>query len=242
MFALTLALTAPQVFATPYEVLYDANTPGVFPEDLGWDRYTTGGGAIRTVEDGLLKLDGFASRTITDQYLWDAMETLDPGPGELFYAEWRMRVLPGSEGSDIDVFIATDGGLRDFNLLYSTNGMRSSGDGRQVFMDMTVFHTFRLESLDMIDYAMFIDGQLAWEGFFASPTIFSSWVIFGDGAVGATSGSHWDYFKFGVRSVPAPSALLLLIPGALIAFHRRKAGCFTLNMEDRSCIESQHFW
>jgi len=42
--------------ATPYQISYEANTPGSFPEDEGWERFTTGGGVSRAVENGILTL------------------------------------------------------------------------------------------------------------------------------------------------------------------------------------------
>ncbi len=237
VFALLLALGAQPALGTPYEVLYDANVDGVFPEDEGWVRITSAGGANRTVENGILTLDGLACNQISDQYRWNAMETLDPDPGEMFYAEWRMRLLPGSEDSDVGVFIATDAMQRAFNLQYSVFGMRSSQDDREVNLDMTVLHRFRMESLDMVDYVMYVDDDLVWDGAFVAPAIFSSRVNFGDRFIGAASASEWDYFRFGVVAVPEPSTLFLVGYG-VCTLHRRRWRKETVHrMEDWPCTE-----
>ncbi|MCA9245420.1 MAG: hypothetical protein KDA32_15810, partial [Phycisphaerales bacterium] len=59
------ALAASPAAAEPYRIAYEGND---FPEDEGWHRVTTGGGAERTLEDGVLTLDGLASIETNDVY------------------------------------------------------------------------------------------------------------------------------------------------------------------------------
>ena len=81
-------------------------------------------------------------------------------------------------------------------------------------LDATVFHTYRLVSLDMLDYKLYLDGEFAYQGFFDPPTINSSFAGWGDGGVNGISTSDWDYFRLGVSPVPAPSAVWLLLSSA----------------------------
>ena len=78
--------------------------------------------------DDILSLDGLASIQITDQYKFDRQEMLNPDAGEFFFAEWRMRLLPGSDSSDVGVIINTDNFERFFNLMYAVNTILSTGD------------------------------------------------------------------------------------------------------------------
>ena len=211
--AVLLAAGLPRAAATPYLVSYEADTPGSFPEDEGWERFITDGGALRTVEDGLFSLTAQnpSPNGGSDQYLFDREEMLNPDPGEFFFAEWRMRLLPGSDSADVGVVINTDGFERFFRLSYAVNTILSSGDNQQIFLDTTLFHSYRLESLDMMDYSMFIDGEWAWDGFFLFGTTRSSEVRFGDQSVGSASASEWDYFRFGVVKIPEPHSVFLFV-------------------------------
>lgn len=220
-FAAVVALSAP-ANATPYNIAYEANTAGVFPEDVGWERLPTGGGAVRSLAGGVLTLDGLASIDITDQYKLDRQEQLNPGAGEFFFAEWRMRLHPDSDSSDVGIVIATDNFERAFSATYDVASFFSSRDSQQVFLDTTLFHTYRLESLDMNDYSMFIDDELAYEGFFAQGSTQSSLVRFGDRFIGGASASEWDYFRFGVNVVPEPSSLLLFVLASLPLLRGRR--------------------
>ena len=158
----------------------------------------------------------------SDQYKWDMQEQLNPtASDERFFASWRMRLLPESTSSDVQVLVATDGAASDLNLLYSVGAIRSTRDAKQMALDTTVFHTYRLESLDMTDYTMSVDGELAWEGYFGLGTTVSSLVLWGDGGVFGASGSQWDYFRFGVM-IPEPGSGLLALFGLLAALRIRK--------------------
>src|SRR5262249_20346055 len=72
---------------TPYWVAYEGDD---FPEAEGWERHTSGGGAVRSLLDGVLTLDSLQSPLIFDDYFW--RRQLNPGPQELFVCEWRVRV------------------------------------------------------------------------------------------------------------------------------------------------------
>ena len=199
--------------ATPYYMGYEADTPGSFPEDEGWDRRVTGGGADRTVADGIFTLSS-TDPAVSDVYRFEGNEQMNPGPGEFFFAEWRMRLLPGSSDADVSVFFASDNFGGDVSMGWGENDFWSFRDYAHITLDATVFHTYRLESLDMVDYDFYLDGEFAYQGFFDPPTLNSSFAVWGDGGVNITSSSQWDYFRLGVSPVPAPSAVWVLLSGA----------------------------
>ena len=161
-----ILLPAVHAAATPYLIAYEGD---VYPEQAGWERYITGGGVNRSLDNG--------------------------------------------------IFIVPDGMERSFLGSYAEVGFASSGDEGIAWLDTTVFHTYRLDSVDMVDYTMIIDDAVAWEGFFVPGTVNSSIVVFGDRLVGSASGSQWDYFRFGV--VPEPGCALLLAVGLFLAPARR---------------------
>ncbi|UCG31818.1 MAG: VPLPA-CTERM sorting domain-containing protein [Phycisphaerales bacterium] len=223
-----ILLPAVRAAATPYYIGYEADTPGVFPEDVGWERHPTGGGANRTVADGIFTLSS-DDPAVSDIYRFDGNEQMNPDPGEFFFAEWRMRVLPGSANADVSVYFASDDYGGDVSMGWGENDFWSFADGNHLQLDATVFHTYRLESLDMVDYEFYLDGDLAYQGFFDPPTLNSSFAFWGDGGVGQPgttiySSSEWDYFRLGVLPVPAPSAAWLLVGamGAFVLMRRRQ--------------------
>ena len=218
---IAMLLSGAPALGTPYTVNYEGED---FPENEGWQRFTTGGGATRTLDSGVLRLEAMNPSPDggSDQYLFDREEMLNADAGEMFYAEWRMRLLPGSDSSDVDVFIATDGAERAYNSTYSDTVYASSRDNQSFQLITTDFHTYRLESINMVDYSMFIDNALVWDGFFGTGTSLSSDVVFGDGGVFGASGSEWDYFRFGVVTIPAPGAMPLFVVGIVTVFRKNQ--------------------
>jgi hypothetical protein len=226
-----ILLPAVHAAATPYYIAYEADTPGVFPEDVGWERVYGFGGATRSVENGLLALSS-TDIQVFDFYEIDMGGNLDPDPGEMFFAEWRLKVEYNSDldFGDSDVAIARDstggpfgGGHVAFEFFEDHVEETTSGSGR--IFQQGVFHTFRFESADMTQYLFYIDGELSFEGVFDTPSVNDSFVNFGDGTQGVASTAQWDYFRFGV--VPEPGSALLLAVGLFLAPARRRAKAYT---------------
>src|SRR5262245_25903419 len=72
--------------ATPYWVAYEGDD---FPESAGWTRYWYEPmPSSRSVSEGVLTLDSSASQWTYDFYRIQRM--LNPGPGEVFLASWRL--------------------------------------------------------------------------------------------------------------------------------------------------------
>jgi len=213
-----------------------------YPEQELWQRYTRGGGAERTLSNGLLTLDGMASGAIVDEYGCDTPLLL--GPGQYFRVDWRMRV--DEVAGPFDPLMAVTAGDRgEVFLQYQEDAIYSMFEG--VWIDFTpgVFHKYSFTSKDMVTYDLRIDGQLVYSGCFVGPSP-SSGLCWGDATEGASSLSVWDYVRFGVvsgcapvsgahvcsisngiqlGSVPEPSAGLLLGSAGLAGMTRRKRQC-----------------
>jgi hypothetical protein len=109
--------------ADQYWITYEGND---YPENEGWDRHAYGGGAERYLQDGVLILDGRASPDISDFYRWNLPS--DPGPGEYFVAQWRMRVDEVTGFAEPDVTVGSYG-HGSVILSYSTTGSIASSRG-----------------------------------------------------------------------------------------------------------------
>jgi hypothetical protein len=211
--AFTLCAFPASATAEPYWITYEGND---FPENEGWERVFCDpngvvgqGGAIRTIEDGALVLDSRESTRIVDFYDWSC--PIDPGSGETFVMRWRLLVdeVPSTYPYDLTVGVFSDQFSAVFFAL-GVNEMKSIFEPElQVQYEAHVFHTFELQSLDMVSYSLWIDDELSLTGQFES-VFQASRVSWGDGAQGASSLSHWDFLEFGVVPEPSTSYLLLL--------------------------------
>ena len=82
--------------AEPYWITYEGND---LPENEGWQRVFgnwQGPGQVgdaRTVENGILTIDSMADDGVYDFAYYDMQGHMNPDPGEMFVATWRMRVI-----------------------------------------------------------------------------------------------------------------------------------------------------
>lgn len=200
----------------PYWVAYEGNN---YPENEGWERQYLDGGAERSLIDGRLRVDSTRNYLAYDQYAGDL--EADPAGDELFVAEWRCRVI-SSEGPlwDQAVGIATHTTLLAFGL-YS-DSVISMREGWSIAFEPDVFHTFRVESLDLSSYSFYLDGDLVTTGTFELTTPGRAVVTFGDSTSGGliTSIVDWDYVHFGV--IPEPSSVVCLLSGFAFTHKRRR--------------------
>lgn len=211
--ALAMLLCAPTTRAD-YWISYEAND---WPENEGWERHIWGGGAQRSLEEGALALDGRASIDIADIYRMNIPSP--PGAGHVFLAEWRLCVsdLTGPRDPHMRVSFYPEG---DVTLSYSESAIYSVLEGAWVAtFEPGVFHDYSLVTDDMLTYLLYIDGQLAHAGQFVGPWN-ESRVQWGDGGLGASSLSTWDWVRFGVV-VPESSTSLLLGSAGLVAIGAR---------------------
>ena len=210
MTRLLLSLTAAlgmmvgQAGAEQFWITYEGND---FPENEGWEHITYNGEAERWIEDGALVIDSLHDVHVED--LAKMERWMDPDPGELFVAEWRLLVDEGSGDRDAGVAIA-----RSFEPGYVIFqfGPETARDVQDLIwfpVEPGIFHTYRFESHDMVDYELFIDGQSVHEGTFMTAASNQSSIGFGDMIDGQASLSRWDYLRFGV--VPEPSASVLAL-------------------------------
>ena len=211
---LSCALTG-VAHAAPYWVAYEGDD---FPEDAGWHRTAFGGGAERTLEAGVLRLDSLGSTEIVDAYQID--REIDPESGELFVAEWSVRIAANLNHRDSGVVIAPDGG-GTLSLEYTFDQLVSQREGWSIPIVPLEFHTYRIESLDMENYSLWIDGAFARNGEWDLFSLNRSFFAFGDTTQFGGTGSvtEWDYVRFGV--IPEPPSYLCLTLLLACTFQRR---------------------
>jgi len=196
-----LAVVATPAGADEYWITYEGND---FPENEGWWRVYSGGGAERWIEDGMLVLDGLADLGINDVYGYDQYP-IDPGPGEMFVAEWRFAIDDIISGPDPGFGLFSDESWA-VGFSFSDDLIRSGFEQETFDFNFTGFHTFRLTSSDMRNYTLEADGEVIHEGVFHH--VFSaSQLRWGDSIEGGASLTRWDYMRFGV--IPEPCTLIL---------------------------------
>jgi hypothetical protein len=201
--ALLLAGTA---WGTPYWIDWEGAD---WPENQGWTRnwgnwngQYQGPGAYRTLEDGILTYDSLYDPGVCDFYYMDRPGQMDPGAGELFVMEWRLKVdqVNGSYDPTIGVFSDSAWVL---GFEYAADHVSSVFENYATIPFIQgEFHQYRVVSPDMRNYALYIDGALAHEGAFVH-VVSQSEFGWGDGVQGASSLHHWDYVRYGV--IPEPS-------------------------------------
>lgn len=199
--------------AEQFWVEYDASC-GFFPEECGWMRTTHGGGAVRSLADGILTLDSTADPMICDYYKIE--RPITPGPGEMFVATWRLCVAQESGYWEWLAGIKSDDGYR-VSFSYKTDQIRNLDEGWYHSIAPGVFHTYRLQSDDLDTYSLWIDDVCVHTGVFNGPFEPIPYVDFGDLSYGSNTLSltQWSYWGFGV--VPEPGSILLLLAGVCIA-------------------------
>jgi len=187
--------------AEQYWIAYEGND---FPENEGWERGYSGGGAIRWIEDGKLVLDGLADLGINDYYGYDQYP-IDPEAGELFVAECRFSIDEIISGPDPGFAVFSDESWA-VGFTFSDDHIRTAYDHETIAFEFVGFHAFRLTSSDMRSYRLEADGELLHEGAFTH-VLSASQLRWGDGVQGGASFTRWDYMRFGV--VPEPCTLIM---------------------------------
>jgi hypothetical protein len=173
---------------------------GVFPEEVGWERYVYGGGAIRFFDpNSALVLDGRASIFISDYYREPIQAT--PSAGERFELEWSVRYSDLIGVYDPGVAVESSGG--GLLLMYTDQGLYSMYEHVYVSDVVDGTHGYRIVSENMLDYTLYVDGANTHIGEFEPPPL-ASQVEWGDGAQGASSLSVWSYVGMGVTRKPMP--------------------------------------
>jgi len=208
------------VNAEQYWIAYEGDD---FPENEGWNRIYGDGQwppedePDRWIEEGQLVIDTSRNDQLAEYY-W--LPLTDPGIGETFVAEWRVRSEILSGQRDNGVVFARDALPAHVGFHLQPDGLLVSTEGVIIPLDPTISHTYRFESSDMESYRLLIDGDVAHESHFETDTLLQSYTAWGAGTVGASSISHWDYYRYGV--VPEPSALALLGLGGVAANHLKR--------------------
>ena len=216
--ALAFALCAFTASATaePYWIAYEGND---FPENEGWRRnINAAGGANRWIEDGALVIDSLHNAAIIDDYVIDGIS--DPGPGELFVAEWRVlsEEMPLSIDAGVTIARTAVPGHVFFGIGLEEVFVRRESE--TIPITPGEWHAYRMESEDMVQYTLAIDGQEVFSGLFEDQSFLQSFVLWGDMFNGAASLTRWDYVRFGV--VPEPASLIHCTLAALVLAAARR--------------------
>lgn len=193
--------------ASTYWVEYDPGA-GLFPEQAGWTRYTSGGGDVRYFEDGALVLDGQPGTH--DAYAWYRPGELDPAPGEIFVAQWTLCVSQIDPPYPLDpsVVIYSDS-QRGIAFDFGYDNVRVD-PGETIPFEPGVFHEYEVRSATMLSFDVYIDGLLVYSaGSF--PTVGDSLVGWGDMSRQAGSQSRWSTFSFGVIPEPCSAWPVLVV-------------------------------
>jgi hypothetical protein len=220
--AAALGVLVAQAGADEYWITYEVND---LPENEGWERHwgndegsQEGDGAIRTVEDGILTMDSLYDLRVYDYACRYPYGEVDPEPGELFVAEWRVKVDESiGDGRDSMVVVASDGAMQLAFGLFPDHIDSKWEDGVILPVTIGVFHDYRVLSWDMQAYDLYIDGDPAHRGTFWQGYLESK-LAWGDGVRGAASLAHWDYVHFGVVPEPAtaPAFVLALLARRIV--------------------------
>ncbi|MBL8877567.1 MAG: hypothetical protein JNG88_00480 [Phycisphaerales bacterium] len=194
-----LALASNAALADPVSIVYEGDD---YPENVGWQRFTQYGGAERALRDGVLTLDSMSSRDIADYYQQPWLR--DPESGELFVAEFRVRVQTEDLFPDNGIIIARGEHFGYVELLVGYDQLIVLPHFAILPLAPATWHGFTLRSSDMVDFDLFVDGALAHSGTFETETLNRGFCGFGDGVVNASSYTEWDYARF--RIIPEPAS------------------------------------
>jgi hypothetical protein len=208
----------PQAAANLYWIAYEGND---FPENEGWIRRIRGGGAERTLDNGVFRLNSLADTEIKDSYTIERQ--INPDLGEVFIAEWRLRIVENLNFYEAGIGIAPDfPGTLSFQ--YTLDHVISTREDWSQAITPLDFHSYRVESTDMVNYRLWIDGQFARTGQWDLISFNQSFFVFGDmGQFGGTgSVTEWDYVRFGVVPEPGTGSILLSVLAALAAMYKRR--------------------
>jgi hypothetical protein len=204
--------------SSTWQVSYEGNA---LPEqEPPWYRMYSPPGDTRTIEQDpnnpgnhWLVIDSRADPMIDDWAECDRPINLQ-GPQERFWSEWRVSVveqtgLHGDQGIDVK----SDNG-HSVTMTFGYDSLYCTDDYWTYPIAPGVFHTYRIESANLVTYRFWIDGTLVRTApFFAGvPDPHASFGDIGAGG-GMRSLVQWDFFRFGVMQIPEPSPVLSALIG-----------------------------
>ena len=166
--AAAVLVFAATALAEPYWIAWEGDD---FPENQGWQRNygnwdgPNQGGAYRTLEDGLLTIDSLYDDGVYDYYELRDNYPISLEPDELFVAEWRLKVdaLQGLPVYDSAVGIHSD----DYWIValgFYPDHIESVFEDINIAIRADIWHNYRLETSDMRQYTLVVDGEPAHQG------------------------------------------------------------------------------
>ncbi len=195
---LLLLLGDATALGEPYWFAFEFNDPNDLPQGDGWlRRYQPQ--PFGVVENGVLTYDSNDPQTY-DFWEYSRPGALDPGPGEVFVAQWRLWTEWVSYWGDPGVSVKSDDAWV-VTFVFDVDAVHSFHEYVDIPIPPGAWHAYTLVSADMRAYELFIDGVLARQGWFAHRFI-ASFLEFGDLCLGTASGHHWDFLRFGTVTVP----------------------------------------
>ena len=159
------------------------------------------GGAYRTLENGILTYDSLYDPGVFDSYEMHRPGAVDPGPGEVFLAQWKLWTEQAVGWYDPGLGFQSDQAW-GVGLAFDDTSVFSVYEQSVIaYIEPGQFHEFALWSSDMRSYQLDVDGAPVAEGSM-SQGISTSWFFWGDCVQGAASLHHWDFARFAVLVAP----------------------------------------
>jgi hypothetical protein len=174
---------------------------------------------VRTLENGVLTLDGLTSPGGEYDFLYAQPSAgIQLAPGEVFVAEWRLRVgeIEGYPWDPEIVFVAND--RWGVSFTFSTDRLRGGYEiNWLVLFTSGQWHSFSFWSDDLRTYTLAMDGEVVrngvWKLAFAGP-----WAAWGDSGAQDSSSCEWDYVRVGI--IPETGGSLILALCAVLGTRR----------------------
>lgn len=218
--AIAVALLVPST-AFGVSLLYDGS---VFPEQGGW---TIAGDPedptayTRTLDDGVLGIEGLAGQSSTVQYRAEA--ALDSG---LIVCEWRSRTSNDHGYSSLVWSLMNPGAWSQVIIGWDAHHATAYFEpeagviASSAQMPLTEgYHTYRLVS-DGSMHSLFVDGALLLSGALQAPMGLDGQIQFGFGKPGGdvSTMSQWDYIQ--LTTVPEPWLGVAVLLGTILGKRR----------------------
>ncbi len=172
-----------------------------YPDHEGWNHAVSDPPPVEQLNDGRLLIDSSAEYGIYGEYWQDSAGPLALEPGERFVMCWGLCILDiPAGGDDLGVSIHFDN-HQAVTFVFFVDMVDSVLEAEQwATFEPFALHHFTFVTDDAQTYRLYIDGALKLEGVFWDGLL-SAGVSWGD-IISASSVAEWDYFEYGIRSVP----------------------------------------
>ncbi|MBU0638427.1 MAG: hypothetical protein KKB50_06140 [Planctomycetes bacterium] len=204
-----LLIFAGQTWADVYRICYSANS-NELPEQRGWE-YLWGNWQgmyegdpasrefVRDQGEWTLKIDSTHDPLSFTYHDREKPDGLDPGSGELFVMQWRLKIVEVTDGPyDAGMGMHSDTGWAVGFGFSEDTVMNVYYPEATATIAQGEFHDYVLWSENMRTYDLLIDGDLAIDDGLFYEGFGQSHVGWGDVLQGGAGVAEWSYFSFGV--------------------------------------------